>query len=119
MLWLIAISVFLIGGISGGAFIYFLKLKSNGKITGELNEFQLRNVELQTIIESLQRQQESETKLLKNSFEQEKNILLEKHAHEVRLLTEQFERSRVEMEKNHQKLQNCNRCNRQTRTCQS
>ena len=102
MLWLAAISAFLIGGISGGAFIYFLKLKNNGNITGELNDFQLRNVELQTIIESLQRQQESETKLLKNSFEQEKNILLEKHAQEVRLLTEQFERSRGEMEKNHQ-----------------
>ena len=70
MLWFVAISAFIIGGITGGILAHFLKPKSNGSITGELNEIQLRNVELQTTIDSLKRQQESETNLLKNSFEQ-------------------------------------------------
>ena len=102
MSWLIAVSAFLAGGITGGFIVRFQMMKKQVNSTGEFNTLQLRNVELQANLEAVKQQSVSEKQLLRESFAHEQELLTEKHASEIKLLTEQFDRTFVEMEKTHQ-----------------
>ena len=102
MLWLVAISAFLAGGISAGFIVYFQIMKKQEAATDEVNQLQLRNVELQANLDAARQQSISEKQLLKESFSHEQTLLAEKHTSEIKLLTEQFDRTFAEMEKTHQ-----------------
>lgn len=93
MLWLVAISAFLAGGIAGGMFVWLKINRSGRELAEKLNELQMLNTVLQNSLEAAKQQNASEKQLLTDSFLREKTTIAEKHAQELQHLTEQIEKT--------------------------
>lgn len=89
MFYLLAFLTFLIGGVAGFLFARSKAAQANAKV----RELQIQNTALQTSLDAAKQQSISEKQLLQDSFLREKDTLAEKHAQEIKLLTEQVEKT--------------------------